>query len=297
VKRAGQLSAEDLSQAAIARQLSVSRAALRDWSSRGFDEVAALRAEQPGPTCDATACPALRNTNTAAYAYLLGLYLGDGCLSRSAKGVWRLRIFCCDSYPGLMHECRVAVHAVLPTSKVGSSASIGCREIHSDSKHWICAFPQHGAGRKHERRIDLAPWQNEVVSTHPCSLIRGLIHSDGVALRIASLLTTRSTPTRGTSSRTSPRTSEASSVTRVISSGSNGGRTGGTASRSRGEPRSSCSTPSSVRSADYDRGRPRTEPRIISPSRLETAQMTRRSPSFHDSSVGTTSKSARLACS
>lgn len=45
--------------------------------------------------------------------------------------------------------------------------------------HWPCLFPQHGPGRKHERRITLAPWQQAIVTREPQGFIRGLIHSDG----------------------------------------------------------------------------------------------------------------------
>jgi hypothetical protein len=41
------------------------------------------------------------------------------------------------------------------------------------------AFPQHGSGRKHLRRIRLQPWQLELTQAYPEHLIRGLIHSDG----------------------------------------------------------------------------------------------------------------------
>lgn len=41
------------------------------------------------------------------------------------------------------------------------------------------AFPQHGPGRKHLRRIVLSDWQLELTHQHPGALIRGLIHSDG----------------------------------------------------------------------------------------------------------------------
>ncbi|HEY7874990.1 MAG TPA: hypothetical protein VIG64_07690, partial [Actinomycetota bacterium] len=40
-------------------------------------------------------------------------------------------------------------------------------------------FPQHGAGRKHDRPIVLRWWQREIVAEHPERLLRGLIHSDG----------------------------------------------------------------------------------------------------------------------
>jgi hypothetical protein len=45
--------------------------------------------------------------------------------------------------------------------------------------HWPHLFPQHGPGKKHERRIALAPWQQAIVDAHPWEFIRGLIHSDG----------------------------------------------------------------------------------------------------------------------
>ena len=63
---------------------------------------------------------------------------------------------------------------------VGTVQKEGCKEIYSFSKHWICLFPQHGDGRKHERTIELEPWQRWVaVERYPHMLLRGLIHSDG----------------------------------------------------------------------------------------------------------------------
>ncbi|HEX2057164.1 MAG TPA: hypothetical protein VHI71_02240 [Actinomycetota bacterium] len=47
------------------------------------------------------------------------------------------------------------------------------------SKHWFCLFPQHGPGRKHQRRIVLSDWQEAIVQRDPEALVRGLIHSDG----------------------------------------------------------------------------------------------------------------------
>lgn len=52
-------------------------------------------------------------------------------------------------------------------------------EVHAYSKSWPCLFPQHGAGKKHERKIELTDWQEELVDLVPALLIRGLIHSDG----------------------------------------------------------------------------------------------------------------------
>jgi hypothetical protein len=114
----------------------------------------------------------------AAFTYLLGLYLGDGCISAYPRAVFRLRIVCADAYPELIRLCHCAMAEVLP-NKVSQSAKVGCTEVASYSKHWPCLFPQHGPGRKHERRIELATWQQELVDRDPRPLIRGLLHSDG----------------------------------------------------------------------------------------------------------------------
>lgn len=114
------------------------------------------------------------------YSYLLGLYLGDGCISKTRReGVYILRIACADAWPGLLEECKRAMRAVMPDNKVGVQQQQGCSEVRSHSKHWPCLFPQHGPGKKHTRRIELASWQQAIVRKYGQALIRGLIHSDG----------------------------------------------------------------------------------------------------------------------
>jgi hypothetical protein len=46
-------------------------------------------------------------------------------------------------------------------------------------RHLACLFPQHGPGKKHERRIVLEPWQTALVEAAPFAFIRGCIRSDG----------------------------------------------------------------------------------------------------------------------
>jgi hypothetical protein len=115
----------------------------------------------------------------AAYSYLLGLYLGDGTLSRTRKpGLLLLRIFQDERYTELITECAQAIEAV-SRHRAGTIRREGCIEIHASWKQWLALFPQHGPGRKHERPIYLADWQAEVVDRFPKPLIRGLIQSDG----------------------------------------------------------------------------------------------------------------------
>jgi hypothetical protein len=114
-----------------------------------------------------------------AYAYLLGLYLGDGCLTRQPKDVFVLSIACCDAWPGLIEAAKDATGQVMPLSAVFTRQYSGMTEVKSTSKHWPCLFPQHGPGMKHARKIELAQWQQVIVDRDPGDFARGLFHSDG----------------------------------------------------------------------------------------------------------------------
>ncbi|MFI0942402.1 helix-turn-helix domain-containing protein [Streptomyces sp. NPDC021020] len=116
----------------------------------------------------------------AAYGYLLGLYLGDGHIIQYAKHrVPSLTITCDDRWPGLMDAAEDSMRAVLPGNRTCRVKSTGCHDVKIYSRHLWCLFPQHGPGRKHERDIALALWQQQIVDAHPWEFIRGLVHSDG----------------------------------------------------------------------------------------------------------------------
>ncbi len=149
----------------VSRSTGISRAALRSWRDHGIEPVS--RGAAP-----------LR-TDGPAYPYLLGLYLGDGCLSGNGRGVYALRIACGNAWPGLIDACEAAIRAVRPEGPVFRVQQQGCVQVTSLSKQWPTVFPQHGPGRKHERSIALAPWQQERVDACPWEFVRGLIHSDG----------------------------------------------------------------------------------------------------------------------
>ena len=94
--------------------------------------------------------------------------------------MYKLRIACAERYPDLIRRSETATALVLP-NKVGriKKTSERCWEVYAFSKHWPCLFPQHGPGRKHERKIELTAWQQELVDVDPRPLVRGLLHSDG----------------------------------------------------------------------------------------------------------------------
>lgn len=155
----------------VSKITGVSRSTLRDWQIR-IDPVRA-------PACSRCESPARSPEPAAAYSYLLGLYLGDGCLSVQPRGVYALRIACADAWPGLIEACEEAIRAIHPDNAVCRARKAGCTMVTSTSKHWPCLFPQHAPGKKHERLIALAPWQQAIVDAHPWAFIRGLVHSDG----------------------------------------------------------------------------------------------------------------------
>ena len=165
--------AEGLNDCEISRRTQIPRATIRDWrhgKAPDFQARLSLCAVCQGQPAELPQSP---------YTYLLGLYLGDGCLSFVHRGVYKLRIACANAYPDLRRRCEVAIATVLPSNKVGQVPRVGCVEIYSVSKHWPCLFPQHGPGVKHKRKIELTDWQQELIDRDPRPLIAGLIHSDG----------------------------------------------------------------------------------------------------------------------
>jgi hypothetical protein len=169
---------------AIARQTGISHTQVRRWIGLGVHAVlrSPMRtgAQRHAPTLNSSACPLVQHVDERAYAYLLGVYLGDGHITTEPNGVHRLRIAACDQYPGIMTECAKAVRTVMPQRRVGSVRQQGCRSVYCYSNHWPCLFPQHGPGKKHNRPIMLRSWQERIAFDRcPGLLLRGLIHSDG----------------------------------------------------------------------------------------------------------------------
>lgn len=116
------------------------------------------------------------------YAYALGMYLGDGCISELRKGVYSLRIALDAKYPELNFECRSRIEILCPGNRVGVVPMSGGAKgvvIQAYSRHWPCLFPQHGPGMKHTREIRLESWQQRIVDEEPEMFLRGLVHSDG----------------------------------------------------------------------------------------------------------------------
>jgi transcriptional regulator with XRE-family HTH domain len=168
------LGATGLSASAVARESGIARSTVRDW----------LNGKVPNRTAPAEALP----PPARHYAYLLGMYLGDGSISKHPRGVFRLRLHLDLGYPAIVDETERAIRSVVPANRVhrllrrshytGRDAFTHL-DLSCYSKRWPTLFPQHGPGRKHERPIRLADWQRTIAGSQPEQLLRGLIHSDG----------------------------------------------------------------------------------------------------------------------
>jgi hypothetical protein len=169
---ANRLIAAGMNDCAIARQLGIPRTTVRDWRRR----------PQARPRLDSsTPCGVVHDFSSlppAAYSYVLGMYLGDGSISRNLR-VWRLRITLDQKYPAIVERCCQALEILMPGQRASIVKRVGCVDVSLFSKHWPCLFPQHGPGKKHTRPIRLEPWQQALIDQATEEFVLGLIHSDG----------------------------------------------------------------------------------------------------------------------
>jgi hypothetical protein len=162
----------------ISRRTGIPRRTIAGWRHGHIPRFAKADAVESCPQCGHPAHEFGRLG--CEYGYLLGIYLGDGCIAKFPR-TYRLTISMDRAYPAIVAECVQAMRGVMPTSKVSifHRWNEQTEEIHSYSKAWPCFFPQHGSGVKHLRKLELTSWQSQLVERDPRPLLRGLVHSDG----------------------------------------------------------------------------------------------------------------------
>ena len=171
VERALTLAAGGMSTSAIAREVGVARATVRDWRSGKVPR--ASLADRAEPWSE----PAFA---AEEYCHLLGLYLGDGCISHAPRTTV-LRIFFDAAYPRLIAEAVRDLRRVRPAGRchVFRQVPTQCVVVAAHGRRWPDLFPQHGPGMKHTRPIELSSWQRALTTRHAEAFVRGLLHSDG----------------------------------------------------------------------------------------------------------------------
>ncbi len=174
VRRVQALARSGLNHCEIARATGIPRSTIRTWLRGDLPHSARQSAKQvytrsvPDPPAE-------------AFAYLFGLYLGDGWLTHHPRDVYRLGIALDSQYPRIIASCVAAIRCVMPQNRVrvAKHPVHNYVNVHCYSKQWPTLFPQHGAGLKHKRRIALEQWQGRLLENQVDQLLRGLIHSDG----------------------------------------------------------------------------------------------------------------------
>jgi hypothetical protein len=143
-----ELSASGLTDSEISRRTGIPRSTVRHWRRRERRPGALQACSRCGHETHAFEALPARD-----YAYLLGAYLGDGHITRHRRGVYRLTVYCSLIHINVAWQIAIAAEAV-----IGRRAAMRPDPVHnvlyvqSYSKQWPCLFPQHGPGRKHERR-------------------------------------------------------------------------------------------------------------------------------------------------
>jgi hypothetical protein len=185
VRKVGSLIAAGFNDCEIERQTGIPHRTVVDWRHARRWERWLNNGQRRGPrNGSCSSCGASQHAFDEfprVYAYLLGMYLGDGHIVLAASGVYRLTIATDGAYPRVTSECAQAIRTLLPGAPpfLRPQRNSRCVYVVKYSKQWRCLLPQHGPGHKHERPIRLRGWQQALVAGCPELFLRGLIHSDG----------------------------------------------------------------------------------------------------------------------
>jgi hypothetical protein len=169
---------QGLNDCEVSRRLGIPRRTILDWRRPTYVPREPAIPKETCPRCWRAAKP-MRFT-PEDYAELLAMYLGDGCIS-AARRTSRLRIALDTKYPGIIADTKALLSRCFPTNPVGEVSAHGGTMVFISlyCSHLPCLFPQHGPGMKHQRRIVLELWQQEIVDVAPWPFIRGCIRTDG----------------------------------------------------------------------------------------------------------------------
>jgi len=119
--------------------------------------------------------------NKKEYAYILGMYLGDGSITQyKTHRTPSIRIALDSKWPHVIEKVQEKLQEIFPNNKVSliNVTGANCVHIKCYNKHLREIF-EYGKGAKHKRKIVLKDWQKKAIDSYPWDFLRGLIHSDG----------------------------------------------------------------------------------------------------------------------
>lgn len=115
------------------------------------------------------------------YAYLLGLYLGDGYINKTER-TYRLRLALNSVHHlDVIERAKKRLGMIFPNNKIGIVNVTGsnCINLSVYSSSLVNLFPQHGVSFKHTRSINITDEQEKIIHEYKDYLLCGLHDSDG----------------------------------------------------------------------------------------------------------------------
>jgi hypothetical protein len=148
-----------LSRKAIAHLTGISLRTISHWCRTGppaglCSDVGARHRPGPKRQTPTSREDLLAGADLAAYAYLLGLYLGDGHIAENRREVYALRIAMDSRYPGIIGETVRAVRRFFPETVRTSSNILGTTPFTSSvpQRRGQCSFPSMARGESTRAR-------------------------------------------------------------------------------------------------------------------------------------------------
>jgi hypothetical protein len=120
----------------------------------------------------------MNKKQTKSLAYIVGVALGDGNLSRNSRTT-RLRVTCDNKYPKIIIEITKHLKIILPKNSVSHYSRRNCTDvtINSNKLENLLGWTKSG-GSKEKQKVTVPDWiVNNKTYTKEC--LRGLFQTDG----------------------------------------------------------------------------------------------------------------------
>jgi hypothetical protein len=129
----------------ISRRMGIPRATIRDWRRPTYVPREPAIPRTTCPRCWRSAKPL--SFTSEDYCELLGLYLGDGCISHGSR-TDRLRITLDSKYPTILDDTRTLLERCFPANAVDvvPSTKGKCEVVSVYNSHLVCLFLSTGLG-------------------------------------------------------------------------------------------------------------------------------------------------------
>src|SRR2546423_1592911 len=119
--------------------MGIPRGTIRDWAHRDKPPGANGWGGRVADDCPRCGNRDPASLTTPAYVYLLGLYLGDGCISHHSKGVFILRVSLDNRYPGIIRDCIEAMASCLSDGSGRLRAPVARRSMRPGNTGRACS--------------------------------------------------------------------------------------------------------------------------------------------------------------